>query len=64
MRSINEILNLESSEDLTPDERRSFEKWLDTEARYMMSSSDYCCLLGWYTLNSDIPLSPKEAGFN
>ena len=48
---------------MTIDERVRFRHWLDTVARGF-DSLEFCELLGWFTLDQDIPLSPKEAGFD
>lgn len=62
-RSIKQCLNLKSSYDMTSEERLQFRKWLEEDARYMYDGYDYCELLGWFTLDQRIPISPKEAGF-
>lgn len=50
---------------LTNKERDSVRIWLDTVGRYECGSYRFCCLLGWYILDDiNIPLSPKEAGFD
>jgi predicted nucleotidyltransferase len=65
MRSINKCLELEYPSMMTLEESLKFRKWLDQDARYIYDSCDYCYLLGWYVLGDhNIPLSPKEAGFN
>ena len=64
MRSISECKRLESSYDMTMEERSKFREWIDKEARYMYDSCDLCYLLGWFLLDQDMPISPKEAGFD
>ncbi|AGH31903.1 hypothetical protein VPIG_00045 [Vibrio phage PWH3a-P1] len=64
MRTVNQCLKLKSSFNMTVEERRQFEDWLKTDARYMVDSYDYCVLLGWFHLDRRIPLSPKEVGFD
>lgn len=64
MRTISQCKKLSSSMDMTSKERYAFHEWLDKTARNTMDSYDFCCWLGWYVLDQDIPLSPKEAGFD
>lgn len=63
MRTIKQCMNLEHSTSMTKEEYLCFREWLDTVARYTMDSDDFCCWIGWFTLDEFIPISPKEAGF-
>lgn len=64
VRSINELL-YSDKDSFTGEELVLVYDYIDEEARYAMSSYEYCCLLGWWVLGDrDIPLSPKEAGFD
>ena len=63
-RSIPDCIKL-SSRSLSDSEVERVYNWLDTVARYEYDSYDYCCLLGWFILDDrNLPLSPKEAGFD
>ena len=65
MRTISQCRNLQSPYSMTTEERVKFKEWIDKKARYTYDSYDFCCLLGWFVLEDDnIPLSPKEAGFD
>jgi len=64
MRTIRQCLNLSKPSMMTIEEDKVFREWLDKEARYSYDGADYCYLLGWYTVGENIPLSPKEAGFD
>jgi hypothetical protein len=64
MRSINELLYTDKDY-FTREELALVYNYIDEDARYTMSSYEYCCLLGWWVLGDrDIPISPKEAGFD
>lgn len=64
MRSPKEIINGDR-EVITAEEWEFMRDYIDNIARYQLSSFDFCCLLGWWVLDDpNIPLSPKEAGFD
>ncbi len=65
MRSVSQCMELKSSYSMSTSERKSFRKWLDLEARFKYNVCEFSYLLGWFILDdANIPLSPKEAGFN
>lgn len=65
MRTVKQCLRLKSSRSMTKEERANVRVWLDSyHTRMTTDPFDYCCMLGWFVLDQDIPLSPKEAGFD
>jgi hypothetical protein len=61
--TIEEILQVDSFYSLSKEDAVKFRRWMNEEARSLIDSYEYCCLLGWMVLDDySTPLSPKEAG--
>lgn len=65
MRNLKDCLK-SSSYSLSSEERELVRSWLDSSnTRMTVDPYRYCCLLGWFILDdSNVALSPKEAGFD
>ena len=62
MRTINQVINSDRFS-LTKDEVTLALEYIEGDAKYILDSYSYSCLLGWWVLgDQNIPLSTKEAG--